>query len=78
MNDIPCPYCARLYTARLRWVSGKKEGEAVKVHDITDHDCPAWAKEPPLSPVDPAFRVIPSRSDADMAYALTRYRRAIR
>ena len=73
----PCPYCGRLYTMRYRATRGTR-GQVVKVHDINDHDCPAFRQEPSLLAGDPAFRVIPERTEADIAYALHRYRRAVR
>jgi hypothetical protein len=74
----PCPHCGRLYTVRIVWVPGVEEDTAIKTHEVDDHACVAFRTEPPLLPFDPTFRVIPDRSEDDIAYAMHRYRRGVR
>jgi hypothetical protein len=63
----------------VRFVPGKDPGDLpIKIHDTEEHDCPSFRTEPPLLPFDPAFKVNPSRDEADMARSLDRYRRALR
>lgn len=60
----------------FRAARGVREGSVIKLRDIDDHACPAFRIEPALPEVP--FTVIPERSAADDAYALNRYRRALR
>ncbi len=75
----PCHYCGRLFTVTTRLERGvEEESLPIRVHDIEDHDCAGWPSFPPLLPFDPDFKVIPSRDEAEMAYALGRYRRSVK
>ncbi len=74
----PCPYCGRIYTATTRWQESNRANEPMKVRDIDDHDCPSFRTEEPLPSIDPSFQVIPSRTDAEKAEALDRYRKSLR
>jgi hypothetical protein len=62
----PCRHCGRLYTVTFA------------PRSVEDHDCLGFRSEPAVTAPDPSFMVVPRRSEADIAYALGRYRRALR
>ncbi len=41
----PCPWCGRLYTMLYRAEKGTTDS-SITVHDIEDHDCPSFRREP--------------------------------
>jgi hypothetical protein len=74
----PCPHCGRPYTVVTRWVRTNDPERPSKVRDVDDHACPSFRTEGPLSPLEQGFTVIPSRTPADLAEAMRRYRRNIK